>query len=937
MGSTADLTSVIRQLPAPPGAAAGDAELLARYARDRDPAAFAALVRRHGPLVLGVARRQLADRHRAEDVFQATFLALARSAAKLDDRPSVTNWLYTVALRQARKARAGAARRAAVEAAAPPPSPGGDPLGRVTARELLQALDDELARLPDRLRLPVLLCLVQGLSREEAAGRLGCSPGSVKGLLERGRKKLAARLAARGLAPCVGLALATVPPDLLARTAELAADPWSRAVPAPVAALAAAVRPRALLPAAALAGVALSAVTAWALASGAPTPAEPPAAPARIAASAQPAPGEPLPDGAAKRFGTPWFRHPTAVESLAASADGVFAVAVSGGRMDSVTRAYDLATGRPRFSIADEPGARFAEGVAVSPDGQTVAVKRAEAVCLHAAATGKEFARILAPAANPRTTTDLLTFSPDGKLIAVASGDGKAVLVLDVAKGEVACTLPHAEVVFAGAFAPDGKQLVAGGYDREKNAYFARVWEVGAEKELRRLAFGGGGIRSVAYSPDGKTVAIGGDGGKTLEVKLFDAATGKEVRAIPFPGASSVKSVAFSPDGKTLAASGGAATRLFDAATGREVLKISGKAVGLRFTPDGKVLVGAVASTVYRWEVATGKPLIPEGGDSPVAQVELVGGGSRLVTRGQDGDAHVWDAKTGARLRRIDVTWQRGLAVGPDGRHLVWPREDETVKFKDPDQPNATYTGSRLRMLDLDTGKEVERFGGFEGDAHALFFTSGGKALLTVDFRDGGVRVWDVASGKAERSFRVSETAGPYQVWRAVLSPDGKVLAATYQRGGRGLFGGCAVKLWDVATGKELRSLPGHYDYVEAVAFARDGKHLVTGCPPLSKFAQERLKLPADQVFVWEVATGKRVASLPVGATAAAFGVEGKTLAVAAPGGALQFWDVEGWKLRAEFPGPRDRVTALTFGPDGRLYSGSMDATVLAWDPKTAR
>src|SRR5439155_11530645 len=123
------------------GDAPTDLELLDRYARQRDEAAFTTLVRRHGGLVFGVAHRQLADPQQAEDVFQATFLALARSAARLGRQAPVANWLYTVALRQARKARVRAARRRDYEAAgARPPAPPADPLAEVSGRELLRAV-----------------------------------------------------------------------------------------------------------------------------------------------------------------------------------------------------------------------------------------------------------------------------------------------------------------------------------------------------------------------------------------------------------------------------------------------------------------------------------------------------------------------------------------------------------------------------------------------------------------------------------------------------------------------------------------------------------------------------------------------------------------------------------------------------------------------------
>ena len=260
MNSGNALAGLIRQVHSQDGAEPADGDLLARYTTG-DGEAFAALVRRYGGLVLGVTRRQLAGRG-ADDVFQATFLALARAAGRLETRPTLANWLYTVALRQARKARARDARRESLESTITVRRVAADPLDEITGRELLQVIDEELARLPERFRLPVLLCCVQGLSREEAAARLGWSEGTVKGRLERGRRRLAVRLAGRGLAPAVllaPLATITVPAELLARTSELAVAPWSKAVPSSVASLAALGPPRSLGLVALLAGCVLAA------------------------------------------------------------------------------------------------------------------------------------------------------------------------------------------------------------------------------------------------------------------------------------------------------------------------------------------------------------------------------------------------------------------------------------------------------------------------------------------------------------------------------------------------------------------------------------------------------------------------------------------------------------------------------------------------------
>src|SRR5262249_27321107 len=134
-----------------------DGELLEQYAARHDEAAFAALVRRHGPLVWSVCRRLLRDGPDAEDAFQATFLVLARAAGSVRKQGSLASWLYGVAYRTAAQARrrAAARRRHELRADRRPPA---DPLEEITGRELLAALDEELQRLPEPLRAPLVLC-----------------------------------------------------------------------------------------------------------------------------------------------------------------------------------------------------------------------------------------------------------------------------------------------------------------------------------------------------------------------------------------------------------------------------------------------------------------------------------------------------------------------------------------------------------------------------------------------------------------------------------------------------------------------------------------------------------------------------------------------------------------------------------------------------------
>jgi RNA polymerase sigma factor (sigma-70 family) len=198
-GTTSLVLSYIRKLAV--GECANrisDKQLLESFIARHDDAAFRVLICRHGPMVFRLCRRLLQSEQDAEDAFQATFLVLATRPACVRRKESLGNWLYGVAHRLAWKAKTKAARRRAREgqsSPAPPP----DPLTEITVREAQEIFHQELARLPEKYRAPVVLCCLEGLARDEAARQIGLPLSTLKSRLEGGRERLRARLAKRGL------------------------------------------------------------------------------------------------------------------------------------------------------------------------------------------------------------------------------------------------------------------------------------------------------------------------------------------------------------------------------------------------------------------------------------------------------------------------------------------------------------------------------------------------------------------------------------------------------------------------------------------------------------------------------------------------------------------------------------------------------------------
>jgi RNA polymerase sigma factor (sigma-70 family) len=210
-------------IPPTPAAEPAEAVLLQRFVSQRDEAAFAALVQRYGPLVLSVCTRILNHHQDAEDAFQTTFLILARKASSIARRESICSWIYRVAFRVAIRARSARARQVMSDTNLPD-VPAAEETPAWVWRDLRPILDEEVNRLPEKYRLPFILCYLEGKTNAQAAAALNCPPGTVMSRLAWARERLRSRLALRGVALSTGIlatvltqhATASAPPAVLA-------------------------------------------------------------------------------------------------------------------------------------------------------------------------------------------------------------------------------------------------------------------------------------------------------------------------------------------------------------------------------------------------------------------------------------------------------------------------------------------------------------------------------------------------------------------------------------------------------------------------------------------------------------------------------------------------------------------------------------------------
>lgn len=509
--------------------------------------------------------------------------------------------------------------------------------------------------------------------------------------------------------------------------------------------------------------------------------------------------------------------------------------------------------------------------VAFGPDGKTLASAGVgePVIRLWEVSSGKQVREFKGAAHNGALA---LAFAPGGKTLAAGGGElrveqkDNAIRLWEVGTGKIIRQLDgHKGRVNALAFSADGKTLAAA------SPYGVWVWDAATEKEARQLDKG---AYAVAFSPLANQVVVGGgltlfaDSGRTV-FKIADAAL-------------DVMCVAFSPDGKMVVSGDRAGrVRLWNTLTGTEAEKAGGHSQPVRavaFSPDGRIVASASGGdqTVRLWGTTSGAQLrkIPIGcttgghwcGESDAGEFFFLSGGRIVCTWCCDGVLHLWEMDTGrARDFSIGERWLSAVALAPDGKTLAvacaensnygvvvlcdladgkelgrlkpfgdQSRSQVAALAFSPDGKTVALGYNRARstdrgppentiaLWDLDTRKEVRSFRPGHDVPGKLVYTPDGQTLVTGATARTPIQIWDIASGKEALKistpidWRKRRGSAPF-----ALSADGKTIAA--------VEGDNDMILWETATGKARHRLKGHAKKITCLAFALDGKLLVSG------------------------------------------------------------------------------------------------------------
>jgi len=498
---------------------------------------------------------------------------------------------------------------------------------------------------------------------------------------------------------------------------------------------------------------------------------------------------------------------------------------------------------------------------------------------------------------------------------------------------EILIQLGHAGAVQSVAWSPDGKTLASGSADNT-----VKLWDGGSGQLLYTLSGHSSVVLSVAWNSDGKTLA---SGSSDNTVKLWEAGSGQLLRTLG-GNFSSVTSVAWSPDSKTLASGSEDGTvKLWDAGSGqvlRTLSEHSSAVLSLAWSPDGKTLAsGSEDKTVRLQEAGSGQLLRTLIGHSSfVWSVAWSPDGKTLASGGADNTVKLWEVVSGQLLRTLighssDVL---SVAWSPNGETLAGGSEDHTVKLWEAGsgQLLRTLSGHSSEVWSVAWSPNGKTLASGSGDNTVKLWEGGsGQLLRTLNGHSGDVLsvAWGpdgkaLASGGGDQTVKLWE-AGSGQLLRTVRGHSKEVRSVAWSPDGKTLASGSGdhtVKLWNASSGQLLRTLTGHSDDVWSVAWSPDGKTLASGSRD-------------HTVKLWEAASGtllRTVSDHSNSVLSVAWSPDGKTLASGTSDNTVKLWEAGSGRLLRILSGHASSVLSVAWSPDGEtVASGGVDRKVKLW------